>query len=66
MERQSRSVIWAMWSQLRRAPAAARATSGARWSLFVSVDDGMQSLIDAIAQRLPEGVVAAAGVPRQR
>jgi len=57
MEQTWRSVIWAMWSQQRRAPAAARATSGARWSLFVSVDDGMQSLIDALAQRLPEGVV---------
>ena len=44
MERQSRSIIWAMWSQMRRAPAAARGTSGARWSLFVSADDGMQSL----------------------
>jgi oxygen-dependent protoporphyrinogen oxidase len=57
MERQWRSVIWAMWSQLRRTPGAARATSGARWSLFVSVDDGMQSLVDALAQRLPEGAV---------
>jgi oxygen-dependent protoporphyrinogen oxidase len=57
MERRSRSLIWAMWSQQRRAPAAARAASGARWSLFVSVDDGMQSLVDALAQRLPEGTV---------
>jgi protoporphyrinogen/coproporphyrinogen III oxidase len=57
MERQWRSIIWAMWRQLRRTPPAARATSGARWSLFVSVDDGMQSLVDALAQRLPEGVV---------
>lgn len=57
MERKSRSIIWTMWSQIRRAPAAARATSGARWSLFVSADDGMQSLIDAIAQRLPAGSV---------
>jgi oxygen-dependent protoporphyrinogen oxidase len=68
MERKSRSVIWAMWRAQRRMMAAAshatsghatsgRATSGARWSLFVSVDDGMQSLIDALAQRLPEGVV---------
>jgi oxygen-dependent protoporphyrinogen oxidase len=46
-----------MWTAQRRAPAAARAMSGARWSLFVSVDDGMQSLVDALAQRLPEGVV---------
>ena len=57
MERKSRSVIWAMWAQQRGTPAAGRATSGARWSLFVSVDDGMQSLVDAVAQRLPEGVV---------
>jgi len=61
MERCWRSVIWAMWSQQRQAPAGAatsgRATSGARWSLFVSVDDGMQSLVDALARRLPEGVV---------
>ena len=68
MERTRRSVIWAMWTQQRRAPAAARATSGARWSLFVSVDDGMQSLIDAIAQRLPEGVVrlGSAGARRSQ
>jgi oxygen-dependent protoporphyrinogen oxidase len=53
MERRSRSIIWSMWSQMRRAPAAARSTSGARWSLFVSAADGMQSLVDAIAARLP-------------
>ena len=61
MERQSRSVIWAMWKAQRRMAAgmgeASRRLSGARWSLFVSVDDGMQSLIEALAQRLPEGVV---------
>ncbi|MFQ5666347.1 MAG: protoporphyrinogen oxidase [Candidatus Binatia bacterium] len=57
MERQSRSLIWAMWLRQRRAPPAARATSGARWSLFVSVDDGMQSLIDTLARRLPDGAV---------
>jgi len=57
MERKFRSIIWAMWTAQRRAPAAGRAMSGARWSLFVSVDDGMQSLIDALTQRLPEGAV---------
>src|SRR6185369_16211955 len=57
MERTQRSIIWAMWSQMRRAGAAARGTSGARWSLFVSVDDGMRSLIDAVAQHLPVGAV---------
>ena len=57
MERKSRSIIWSMWSAQRRVPPAARATSGARWSLFVSAADGMQSLVDALAQRLPEGSV---------
>ena len=57
MERTRRSLIWAMWTAQRRAPAATRATSGARWSLFVSADDGMQSLIDGIAERLPDGAV---------
>ena len=69
MERQWRSLIWAMWSQQRRAPRAARDTSGARWSLFVSVDDGMQSLIEALAQRLPPNAVrlgsAVAGLSRE-
>jgi len=55
MEHTSRSIIWAMWSQMRR--TGARGTSGARWSLFVSADDGMQSLIDALAERLPAGAV---------
>jgi len=70
MERTRRSLIWAMWTAQRRAPAAARAISGARWSLFVSVDDGMQSFVDAIAQRLPEGAVrlgsAVSGLQRTR
>jgi len=57
MERRSRSIIWTMWSQIRRTSAAARSTSGARWSLFVSADNGMQSLTDAIAATLPEGSV---------
>ncbi len=59
MERRSRSLVWAMWAQQRRLAGAGanRATSGARWSLFVSVDDGMQSLVDTLAQRLPEGVI---------
>ncbi len=57
MESEQRSVILAMWRQQRRAARGARATSGARWSLFVSFDHGMQSLVDEIAKRLPEGVV---------
>jgi oxygen-dependent protoporphyrinogen oxidase len=54
MERRDRSVILAMRRQAR---AAATAGSGARWSLFASFVDGMQTLIDALAQRLPEGAL---------
>src|SRR5262245_48367314 len=57
MEKQKRSVIWSMWSDRRRAGAAAGESSGARWSLFASFDDGMQTLVDTLAQRLPEGVI---------
>jgi len=56
MERRERSVIRAMWRQQRQA-ATAHTGSGARWSLFVSFDDGMQTLVDRLAQSLPEGVV---------
>jgi oxygen-dependent protoporphyrinogen oxidase len=55
LERDNRSIILAMWSEQRRTAAAQR--SGARWSLFTSVDDGLQTLVDAIAQHLPEGAV---------
>ncbi|MEO6025897.1 MAG: protoporphyrinogen oxidase [Candidatus Binatia bacterium] len=54
MERQQRSIILAM---RRQAKAAARSDSGARWSLFASFADGMQTLVDALARRLPEGAV---------
>jgi oxygen-dependent protoporphyrinogen oxidase len=54
MERTHRSLILAM---RRQAKAAARKDSGARWSLFASFAGGMQTLVDALAQRLPEGAV---------
>jgi oxygen-dependent protoporphyrinogen oxidase len=56
MERQQRSLIYAMWKQ-GRGTKSLQGGSGARWSLFVSVDDGMQTLVDRLAQALPEGVV---------
>lgn len=56
MERQHRSLIYTMWKQ-SRAARSAQAGSGARWSLFVSIDDGMQTLVDRLAQALPQGVV---------
>jgi oxygen-dependent protoporphyrinogen oxidase len=58
MERRERSVILAMWRQARAAArAGAAAGSGARWTLFASFVDGMQTLTDALAERLPEGAV---------
>jgi oxygen-dependent protoporphyrinogen oxidase len=57
MERAERSIILAMWRQRRRAPPASSDGSGARWSLFLSFDSGLQCLVDRLAQQLPEGVV---------
>ena len=57
MEREHRSVILAMRRAARRAPAPAAATSGARWSLFVTFKDGMEELVQALAGRLPPGAV---------
>ena len=60
MERRDRSLILSMWKAGRRAGDAARhgrGASGARYSLFVSFDEGVQVLTDALAARLPEGCV---------
>jgi oxygen-dependent protoporphyrinogen oxidase len=56
MEREQRSIVVAMWRQQRRAARATATGSGARWSLFLSFDRGMQVLVDELARRLPEGV----------
>lgn len=56
MERQHRSLIYTMWKQ-SRSMRSAPAGSGARWSLFVSVDEGMQALVDRLGRTLPEGTV---------
>jgi oxygen-dependent protoporphyrinogen oxidase len=55
LERRERSLILALWRAGRRAPVAASGTSGARWSLFVTLADGMEELIRALAARLPPG-----------
>jgi oxygen-dependent protoporphyrinogen oxidase len=52
MERAQRSIVLAMWRQ-QRAAARRSADSGARWSLFLSFDDGLQRLVDTLAARLP-------------
>jgi oxygen-dependent protoporphyrinogen oxidase len=55
LERRERSVALALWRAGRRAPVGG--TSGARWSLFVSLRGGMAELVDALAARLPGGAV---------
>jgi oxygen-dependent protoporphyrinogen oxidase len=58
MERTHRSLIRAMWKQRRRQSATqTKGTSGARYSLFLSFDDGMQTLSDELARRLPHGSI---------
>lgn len=53
MESEYRSLIRGMWKQRESQPAAAsRGTSGARYGLFLSFDQGMMVLVDAIASRL--------------
>ncbi len=60
MERRDRSLILAMWRAGRQAAEDARhgrGASGARYSLFLSFDEGVQVLTDALAARLPAGSV---------
>jgi oxygen-dependent protoporphyrinogen oxidase len=56
VERRHRSIILGLRRALRAAPQPG--TSGARWSLFVTFADGMEALVRALAERLPDsGVV---------
>ncbi|HKR02355.1 MAG TPA: protoporphyrinogen oxidase [Pyrinomonadaceae bacterium] len=53
MERRHRSLIRAMWKQRRQVSVPeSRSTSGARYSLFLSFDEGMQVFADGITSRL--------------
>lgn len=57
MEARHRSLIKAMWRQ-RSAMAQSRGDdSGVRYSMFVSLTDGMRSLVDELASRLPPDTV---------
>ena len=64
MERQHGSLIRAMRKE-RAARKAHRGESGARYSLFVTLRDGLSSLIDALAARLPPGAVRLNSPVRQ-
>jgi oxygen-dependent protoporphyrinogen oxidase len=56
MERDAGSIIRAMWRQ-QRAAARRSADSGARWSLFLSFDGGLQVLVDELTRRLPDSAL---------
>jgi oxygen-dependent protoporphyrinogen oxidase len=55
LERRERSIILGLWRANRRAPQSG--TSGARWSLFVTFQNGMEELVTELASRLPPGAV---------
>ena len=57
MERQHRSIIRAMWRARKRTSAAQqRGTSGARYSLFLAFDEGVQVLTDKLAALLSDSI----------
>jgi oxygen-dependent protoporphyrinogen oxidase len=56
LERAQRSLILGLWRATRRGPTAS-GTSGARWSLFVTLRGGMGELVQTLAARLPAGAV---------
>ena len=56
MERDCGSLIRAMRRQMRNRPRSG-GESGARYSMFVTLQDGLSSLVEAIAARLPAGSV---------
>ncbi|MEK6710941.1 MAG: protoporphyrinogen oxidase [Nitrospinota bacterium] len=68
MERESRSVILALRRRMAEARGAA-AASGPRYGLFLSLADGMGSLIGALRERLPGSALRcgarAAGLRRE-
>jgi oxygen-dependent protoporphyrinogen oxidase len=53
LERRERSVILGLWRAARRDRSQRLDASGARWSLFVTLADGMEELIRGLAMRLP-------------
>ena len=57
MERDHGSLIRAVWKQAGKQRSQMQGGSGARYSMFMTLRDGISSLIDTLAARLPPGAV---------
>jgi protoporphyrinogen/coproporphyrinogen III oxidase len=57
LERAHRSLILGMRKRARKESDVANAASGARYSLFLSFDGGMQMIVDSLANQLPQRTV---------
>lgn len=60
MERDHGSLIRAVWKQAAKQRSQMQGGSGARYSMFMTLRDGISSLIDTLAGRLPPGSVRTA------
>lgn len=56
MEQEHGSIIKALIAQKRKSSQTSRDTSGPRYSLFLSFTDGMQTLVDALAENLSNNI----------
>lgn len=65
MERDHGSLIRAVWKQAAKQRSQMQGGSGARYSMFMTLRDGISSLIDALAGKLPSGSVRT-GTPVTR
>lgn len=65
MERDHGSLIRAVWKQAAKPRSQMQGGSGARYSMFMTLRDGISSLIDALAGKLPSGSVRT-GTPVTR
>src|SRR5690606_40706077 len=65
MEREHGSLLRAVWHQRRRASQESpdNIPSGARYGLFVSLRDGMSTLLDALVERLQQRCTLHLGTP---
>jgi oxygen-dependent protoporphyrinogen oxidase len=57
MERDHGSLIRAVWKQAGKQRSQMQGGSGARYSMFMTLRDGISSLIDTLAARLPKTAV---------